>query len=35
VRGHAEPLARKLGTGEAMEQLDDGKLLDIARRRLN
>jgi stalled ribosome rescue protein Dom34 len=35
VRGHAELLAEKLGTGEAMEQLDDAKLLDVARRRLN
>lgn len=35
VRGHAEVLAGKLGEGEAMEQLDDAKLLDMARRRLN
>lgn len=35
VRGHAEQLAAKLGKGEAMEQLDDSKLLDMARRRLN
>jgi stalled ribosome rescue protein Dom34 len=35
VRGHAELLAEKLGKGEAMEQLDDAKLLDVARRRLN
>src|SRR3954466_3833437 len=35
VRGHAEILAKKLEAGEAMDQLDDAKLLAIARRRLN
>lgn len=35
VRGHAEMLARKLGKSETMDQLDDAKLLDMARRRLN
>lgn len=35
VRGHAELLASKLEKGEAMEQLDDARLLDMARRRLN
>jgi len=35
VRGHAELLAKKLEAGEAMEQLDDAKLLAIARRKLN
>ena len=35
VRGHAESLATKLEAGEAMDQLDDAKLLAIARRRLN
>ena len=35
VRGHAESLAKKLEAGEAMDQLDDAKLLAIARRRLN
>lgn len=35
VHGHAELLAKKLEKGEAMEQLDDAKLLDMARRRLN
>jgi len=35
VRGHAEALAGKLGKGAAMERLDDARLLDLARRRLN
>ena len=35
VRGHAEILAKKLEAGEAMEQLDDARLLAIARRKLN
>jgi len=35
VRGHAELLAKKLEKGERMEQLDDARLLDVARRRLN
>lgn len=35
VRGHAELLAKKLGKGEAMDRLDDARLLDMARRRLN
>jgi hypothetical protein len=35
VRGHAELLARKLGKGEVMDRLDDTRLLDLARRRLN
>ncbi len=35
VRGHAERLAGKLGESEAMERLDDARLLDVARRRLN
>ena len=35
VRGHAELLAKKLAKGEAMEQLDDARLLDMARRSLN
>jgi hypothetical protein len=35
VRGHAERLAGKLGKSEAMDRLDDARLLDVARRRLN
>lgn len=35
VHGHAELLAAKLRKGEPMERLDDAKLLDMARRRLN
>jgi stalled ribosome rescue protein Dom34 len=35
VRGHAEILAKKLEAGEAMDQLDDARLLAIARQRLN
>jgi len=35
VRGHAETLAQKLETAEAMDQLDDERLLAIARRKLN
>jgi hypothetical protein len=35
VRGHAELLAKKLRKGEVMDRLDDTRLLDLARRRLN
>jgi hypothetical protein len=35
VRGHAEALAKKLEAAEAMDQLDDDRLLAIARRKLN
>jgi len=35
VRGHAEMLAKKMQAAEAMDQLDDAKLLAIAQRKLN
>jgi hypothetical protein len=35
VRGHAEALAKKLEAAELMDQLDDAKLMAIARRKLN
>lgn len=35
VQGHAERLARKLDKGETMDELDDSRLLEMARRRFN
>jgi stalled ribosome rescue protein Dom34 len=35
VRGHAETLANKLEAAEAMDRLDDARLLAIARRKLH
>jgi stalled ribosome rescue protein Dom34 len=35
VRGHAETLANKLEAAEAMDRLDDARLLAMARRKLH